>query len=220
MALGLLVSMESYAAKAKAKKEDKPLPVLNKWFALGSGCKSKQEEVGDVTVSDVPLDAKQPNTYRMKFHLPKYELNFPALDPKTKKLGNATARECAIRLNINPPAGKTIKTVTATTALTSSKTAGVELTTYVGLKLGVVTIGSALTKHEMPDSFTNKQEEVVLVPGRKPEEMFPELKCGEPKIIGVDFTFMARGENTNGKASAALAGEKVLEIVADLADCK
>lgn len=44
-------------------------PVLNDWFALGSGCRAKSDVPGDVSKEDLPGDPMRPNVHRARFHL-------------------------------------------------------------------------------------------------------------------------------------------------------
>lgn len=202
-------------AAAKAGNTATPLPVLNKWFALGSGCKASWETKGDVFVeSPKPTTA---DSFKIRFSIPKFKLDAPAGSEVGKK---AEAKECALRLNVNPPANKRVKFVTATTSLSESKATNSELTVLTELKIGTDTLHRNVQQYPAAEAFSNKVRQVQMIPGSKPDEMFPTLKCGTPKIIALNFTFLAKRTEKNQSAMAELSGDKSVDVVVDLEDCK
>lgn len=203
----------------KETSDSGPKGTLNKWFALGSGCKATPENPGDVRIERITPELDSGNIHRVKFHLPNFQFSFTEKD-KEKKPGMNSARECALRINVNPPKNKRVKNVTASLSFVSNKSEKVELTTYAGLKIGVSNIGTVMTKYEMGNPLSNKQEDIILTPGKKPEEAFPSLQCGEAKILGVDVTVLAKRDGIDEKALVTLSRDKKVELVVDLEDCK
>lgn len=193
------------------------LPVLNHWFALGSGCRAKDDLPGDVSMELLPQDPARPNTFRARFHLEKFRLDPAALaDRSLLKF----ARECSIRLNINPPKGKRITRVAATTAIAVDKAQGTKLTALSELKIGNATLGHDEAIYAPTELIQSKQSEVNLVPGTRLDEPFPDLLCAEPKIIGFNYTWLAERSAASEDVSVQLAGGKTLDIEAELSTCQ
>jgi len=192
-------------------------PVLNDWFALGSGCRAKSDIPGDVTKENLPADPMQPDLHRVRFHLDQLKLSSDTLGDKTPV---KFARECAVRLNINPPAGKKIVSVRARTAVREDKAAPVKLTVVSELKIGKSTLGRKLAEFPAGSEVKGEARTIELAPGKEPGQDFPALECGEPKIIGFDYTWIAERSSASDRVDATLAGDRTLDIEAVLADCK
>lgn len=192
------------------------LPVLNRWFALGSGCRAKDDLPGDVTMEMLPQDPMRPNAYRARFHLDRLHLA-PSLLADTSTL--KFARECSIRLNINPPAGKKVTKVTATTGVAVDKPEGPKLTVLSELKIGNATLGRQESTFATSESVQSKESAITLVPGAKLDEQFPVLACAEPKIIGFNYTWIAERTAPSESVDVQLSGAKTLDIEAELSSC-
>ncbi|MFO0679495.1 MAG: hypothetical protein U0169_23415 [Polyangiaceae bacterium] len=205
------------AANTVTGSDGRTVPVLNDWFALVSGCRAKNDIPGDVSLEAIPADPMRPDLHRVRFHLDKLEIS-------SDKLGAATpvkfARECAVRLNINPPAGKKIVAVRAHTQLQEDKSSHVKLTVANELKIGKSTLGRTLVEFPAGSEAMNMARAIDLAPGKDPGQEFPALECGEPKIIGFDYTWIAERESATDRVRGSLSGARTLEIEADLADCK
>src|SRR5262249_52126631 len=54
------------------------------WIALGSGCRSRSAEIGDVEVEDLPILIGDPRKHAARFHMPVYHLFLEggAADPR------------------------------------------------------------------------------------------------------------------------------------------
>ena len=192
-------------------------PVLNHWFALGSGCRAKDDIPGDVTVETLPADPLRPNVYRARFHLNDLKL---ASDANGAATPVKFARECSVRLNINPPQGKKVTRVIANTSLVEQKSAAGKVTVVSELKIGNQMLGRTETVHEQGQSLTGKEEVISLVPGTKPDEQFPELECAEPKIISFNYTWLAERSSVKDEVHVTLGGAKTLDIEAELTSCQ
>jgi len=130
-------------------------------------------------------------------------------------------KECAIRLNVNPPPGKRLKRIIATTRIVTSKEVGAELLINGELKLGAASLGfkreiqkegERFFKKTIPIHIDSQGLEASLDP-------MPSLACGAAKIIGFDYTFILRRADQRTQVSASLADEKKLEIFAELESC-
>jgi hypothetical protein len=191
------------------------MPVLNTWFALGSGCRARSDAPGDVSMERVPQDPARPNVYRARFHLDSYQAASDALgeNPPVK-----FARECAVRLNINPPAGMKLVNLHAATDVIEDKGPGVKLTVRDELKLGNATLGLSDFVYDQGKALFHHDDAVSLTPGTNGLPM-PALKCAEPKIIGFDYTFLVERPSAADEVHVQLNGAKTLEIEAELAPC-
>jgi hypothetical protein len=192
-------------------------PVLNDWFALGSGCRAKSDLPGNVKMEGVPVNAGTPDTYQARFFLRDFALNSDAIKTASKKFG----RECAVRLNINPPPGKKIVGLKAVTSLMATKETGPELDLLAELKLGSVSLGQSQARFGESARVRQREEKIELLAGIDSKIPLPQLGCGEPKIIGFDYSWIAtRAEMGDPQMRIELAKDKTLLIEAKLADCQ
>lgn len=210
--LGIALIFCGFAPVAHASTKQ----VLNDWFALGSGCRAKSDLPGNVRVEGVPAEAGAPDSYKVKFLFTDLALRGETADPTLKKFG----RECAVRLNINPPEGKKIVSIRAKTRITASKETGPALDILSELKLGAASIGKIQRKLDHGARVAAREDEIDLEAGQGTSEPLPQLGCGEPKIIGFDYSWIAtREKDQKGTLLVALGKEKSLVIEATLASC-
>lgn len=192
-------------------------PVLNDWFALGSGCRARSDLIGDVEMKLQPDRDNPQRIYAAKFFLK--NLRFDEVHKST----NATrfGLECAIRLNINPPPGKKIVSLHAQTKMAVAKNLGYELDLLAELKLGPISLGQKTRKFGVADVQDSKLYKVLLSAGKNSATELPQLGCGEPKIIGFDYSWIVSQSQTGNKIGAVeLAGDQSLLIEAALEDCR
>ena len=193
-----------------------PKPVLNDWFALGSGCRAKSDLPGNVRMEQIDSGSEK-DLHRVKFYFTDFALEGSKSNLANKKFG----RECAVRLNINPPAGKRLVGLRAVTAVQANKDAGPSLDVVSELKLGSVSLISDEQKLSSKDKISKKNVEVDLRSAKANSSVFPNLECGEPKIIGFDYSWIvSREKSKSQKIEVSLAGDKTLVIEAKLEDCK
>ena len=191
-------------------------PVLNDWFALGSGCRAKSDVPGDVEMKELPIDPARPLTHRVKFTLRNFNIKGDSADKAVLQF----ARECAVRLNINPPEGKRLVDLRAQTAVVASKDTGATLDVLSELKLGNASLGTVRRQLDASARIQPQQETIDLVAGSKGEAL-PQLRCGEAKIIGFDYSWIVKREQKQlSSLSVEVGGDKTLLIEATLADCK
>jgi hypothetical protein len=200
-------------------------PVLNDWFALGSGCRAKSDLPGNVSMETLPtvskIDSKRDmrahDVYRVRFRLNQFDLDGGSVDPSFKKFG----RECAIRLNINPPAGKRLVGLRGLTKVYASKESGPAVDILSELKLGSASLGLVQRRLDTHALVVAHEEVIDLRAGESLGEPLPQLGCGEPKIIGFDYSWIVtRQPSLKGQVQVALGREKSLIIEASLADCQ
>lgn len=192
-------------------------PVLNEWFALGSGCRARSDLSGNVRMEGVPGATGAPDTFRAKFIFKDFALKENLVNSSVKKYG----RECAVRLNINPPEGKKIVAIRAKTKIVTEKESGPALDILSELKLGAVSLGKVHQKLGNSLRVSMREETVDLEAGSGSKESLPQLGCGEPKIIGFDYSWIATQSGAPNKSVLVELGkEKSLVIEAQLEDCR
>lgn len=192
-------------------------PVLNDWFALGSGCRAKSDLSGNVRMEQLPADPAHPDTYRVKFTFTGFELRGDTADKQVAQF----ARECAVRLNINPPAGKKLVELRAKTAVSAGKDIGASLDLLAELKLGAASLGTVRKTLDANARAVAQEDAIDLASGAKSGQPLPSLGCSEAKIIGFDYSWIARREKQElSSLSVDLGREKSLILEATLAECK
>ena len=209
--VAILLGLPSTASHAAAK------PVLNDWFALGSGCRAKSDLPGNVRMEGVPAEAGAPDIHKVKFVFVDFALKGDRVDPALETFG----RECAVRLNINPPEGKRIVGIRARTKVIAAKETGPALDILSELKLGAASLGKVQRKLDNSARVAAREDVVDIEAGQGTSEPLPQIGCGEAKIIGFDYSWVAtRAKNQKGSMTVDLGKEKNLVIEAILADCK
>lgn len=192
-------------------------PVLNDWFALGSGCRAKSDLSGNVRMEQLPADPAHPEVYRVKFTFTGFELHGNTADKQVAQF----ARECAVRLNLNPPAGKKLVELRAKTSVTAGKDVGAALDLLAELKLGSASLGTVRKTLDANARTAAQEDAIDLASGTKSGQPLPSLGCGEAKIIGFDYSWIARREKQEiSSLSVELGREKSLIVEATLAECK
>ena len=191
---------------SRADSATAPVAVLNDWFALGSGCRAKEDlPESDVQRELLPADLTRPNVHRVRFHLERFV--FHPEGPLTQPL----ARECAIRINVNPPPGMRLSALTARTRVDSTPAEGIQLTLHEELKIGSVSLGdrTTITTRTKERTAGSPSSEAVELPSSSDAGSavlgFPALACAEPKIIGFDFTWLAERVASPSGTDAGLA---------------
>jgi hypothetical protein len=193
--------------------------VFGEWLALGSGCRARSSEPGNVTMERLAFRRGDLAVQRARFHIDGLRLT-GADRPADRLL--SFARECAIRVQIGPPPGQRLVDVTARTRVISSKSEGLKLTLSAALRLGAARIAHQLVEYEAAESHQNQEDRFKLSPTENPDDPFPSLSCAAPKLIGFDYTWIAEptGSGSGGDVSVELAGDaEVVDVDATLAAC-
>ena len=191
-------------------------PIFAEWIAHGSGCHAKSNMTGDVTMERVREQTGKNDIHIVRFHLDQLQLTSARMPPNTPL---DFAKECAIRVQVIPPAGKRIKNLLAKTSVVSVKSAGTKLTMAGTLKIGAQTLDQKIVIQ--PATSPNAGEELFeLAPGSTPEQSFPNLNCSEPKLGGFDFTWIAERRASTDQVFVEVSDAKVLEMVVEMEDCR
>lgn len=194
---------------------DETQEVFRDWIALGSGCRGRFDMDGDVTLERMTVPGAR-DIHRVQLRFARFRLSTAEREPDEPL---NFARECAVRIQLGPPPGKRIQRVTARTGVASTKSKGAKLILLGNLELGAVTIGRKLLVYEPGTEHGAKEDSFDLASGSKPEEVLPPLSCGEGKIVGFDYTWIAERKAATDEVSVELSGDQVLELDAELSDC-
>ncbi len=206
--------------------------VIGSWLAAGSGCQANSQQQGDVSMLSVKPGEKSDDHQRVTFELKKYRLkplqqrqagtnspNAETLESKKARLLNY-ARECALRVNVNPPPGKRLKMATASAELELTKGQDAQLLVAASLKVGAETVTQSRYHFKNDESFRYRRQKVDLLPGGSAVEQFPEIDCNAKKIVGVDLTFLTNKKKEDIAVDARLFGPALLELEVTFEDCE
>jgi hypothetical protein len=174
------------------------------WTSLGSGCKGQQSvEGGDVSLKLNPWKQPSLNRFQLRFNFQRFKLQSPV--PKDQGKTNLEfARDCAIRVALNPPKGKRIADVEAVANYRLSKELSSEMKTLAQLTLGMTTL--ATTKLEFPAAEALKDD-------------LKELRLVPQKLLGVDLLFYINRPDEKSKVDMSLQ-DHVMDVVVDLEECE
>lgn len=192
-------------------------PVLGEWFALGSGCRARDTIPGDVVREDLPLSASEGLRYGTRFRLDQFHLDTRDQDATDSE---SFARECAIRLAVNPPRGTRVASVSARTTIVSNKSEGPKLMLFGELKIGPASLGRSLSLFESDVNHVGKVLDLYLAPNAEGGQPVPPLICGIGKIIAFDYTWAVSHFSASQTADVRLGGNKALDVIVDLEECQ
>ena len=222
---GFFSTPHSWAATAQVPPSKNQTPPssspFTEWLALGSGCRAKHNLAGDVLRRHSPPSAS-PFSHVILFELPHYAMTTSVprgTATPQERPPLAFAKECALRITLEPGAHRRIKNVSAQTTLTLSKPAGTLAAALVELKLGAQSLSSKLFSFSKEDIFVRRQEEIVLFPGKGSTETMPNLGCGEAKILGIDYSFQSQRSRSEDEVHMSLGGDKTLKVTVDTEAC-
>ena len=187
--------------------------VFQEWLAFGSGCRSRSTEPGDVTMRRELIERDGQRVHAARFTLDRYRLTG---EGRPDDAPPAFARECAIRVQVATPPGKRIRRAIATTGVVSSKSPQAKLVLSGTLKLGMATLGKKLVAYDAGSAHGDKEDTFLLTPD---EGALPQLGCGEHKLLGFDFTWIAERRDGTDQVSAQLSGGRELLLEVELEDC-
>lgn len=179
-AVFLLVSGVFASQKKGGEKTEQPAPnqaQLTQWHAFGSGCRSSWEKTGESRLNSRSLG----EGLALQF--------LPADFRLALKQGLKGVRECALRLTVEPAANYKIKTVHAKMVLEATKSEGDRLRARILLLLGDSLVGRHEWDLQQSEFAKRRAQEIVIFPDPSAMETFKMSKCGQPQIVGLDFTF-------------------------------
>lgn len=211
----------AFAKGVVLKNDPNDGAIIGKWMAAGSGCRSTSEDIGDVKMKLLPSgeDGKL-KSFQMEFALPDYTLK--PLEPNAERPQPSLtqfARECAIRVSVQPPKGMKLSAASARTVANVSKDSASDLLLQGALKVGAVTLATHQRRFEKGTEFREREEIIDLVPGRDKGYEPLQSDCGQARIVGVDLTFLTNKSATSAPVDARIGRDKTLEISVGLEPC-
>ena len=205
----LLLCIASVSLSVQANGEE-----LAQWFALGSGCRAKFDIPGDVIREDLPANPNYPGYQHIRFSIKQMALR----GVSQVAAGRDFARECAIRLKVEPDSSQKISGIIAETKIAVSKPKGVSIVTSSELKLGQATLDLKRESVVLEADLKNAPYDIRLITKNHAE--IEGLKCGEPKIAGFDYTWIASTSLPSPKElEVSLSGDRALDFYVKFDTC-
>jgi hypothetical protein len=189
-------------------------PVFGDWFALGSRCRARASQPGDVELEIVPAAASAPGVHTARFHMPAFHLSTVVSDERP-----GTSSECSLRLAVNPGAGFRIRDVRARTRLVAQRPVDSEVRLTEELKLGSFLIGTQRASYSAGATDGDIATDVFLGTDAPGGARHPELACSENKLVAFDFTWLSRPGPSKQPIQVDLAGGKTVDIDVVLEPC-
>lgn len=184
-------------------------------MALGSGCRARASEPGNVQVDALPVSAVFPRRHTARVHFDEMMLTLASLPPDAM----TAVRECAVRLAVHSPSGTRIRRVSARTQVRSTKAAGVTMAILEVLKLGSLEVGRASALYDASEAHVDRPLDVVLAPELPGGAPWHPLGCGAEKLVGFDITWKATRSAADQAAFIEVGGARVLDLDVELEPC-
>lgn len=220
LGISMFIGSSSFATKRDIEQDPGKNALIYDWSALGSGCRGGiKERKGNVTLAVTPHIPPGADRYRLRFALNKFRLESPV--PKDQGPTNLEfARDCAIRVAVNPPAGKRIQNVEAYATYSLTKPLNTDMRILAGLTIGMDNLGMVRMDFTRSEKFSNLIKDLRLAPGPSQENQMPETKCGQAKLVGLDLLFYVNRPDNTAVVEMTLADNKVVDMMVDLEDCE
>lgn len=209
-----LASAPNGAAVAGGEAAPRAPPQLEirDWMAVGSGCRARRAEPGDVRI--ILRDPQEERRIQVLVELPGYGLE----GDRPAAPGAADfARECAIRLAVHPAPGKRIKSFAASAAFRVRKDGEAKVRLRSRLLVGDATLDR---REEWIAGGETAAERDVSLPGERArrEGFFRRLACERPKVVGFDLSATVFRESAHPAVSVGLAGHRA-SLTLEIEDC-
>ncbi len=216
--VGILSSFLGVLATAKAQVSNSE--IFQDWNASGSGCQGGRSQKSDnVSLQISTSDGTKMSPWRLRFTLNRMRLTSPVpVDEGKTRL--EFGRECDIRIALFPGAKKRLKSLSAYTRVSATKDDGVTLQLKFDLTVGVATVAQKTFKFEKSDILKNFNEAIQLNPARLESFGLPEMKCGAPKILGVDSIYQVSRTSEQNKAQIDMGSDKYVDFFVELENCE
>lgn len=216
--VGILSSFVGVLSSANAQISQSE--IFQDWNASGSGCQGGRSQKSDnVSLQISTSDDTKMNAWRLRFNLNRMKLTSP-VPPEEGKTRLEFGRECDIRIALFPGAKKRLKSLSAYTRVSATKDDGVTLQLKFDLTVGVATVAQKTFKFEKSDILKNFNEAIQLNPARLESFGLPEMKCGAPKILGVDSIYQVSRTSEQNKAQIDMGSDKYVDFFVELENCE
>jgi hypothetical protein len=211
-----LIAAEVNAASPSIQTAKPSSATFSKWFALGSGCRARDDEPGDVKpIQNAKANRESPGHATFGLVLPQFKL------APTEVATRGIARECAIRVHLNSPAGYRLSRLRARLKMDVAKPAPGDLFLHQELKLGTETVAIKQVRL-IRQAMRDQNVTLDLDSSENPEINFKNLDCGAKKIAGVDLTWIYKNQESDGKpdgVAVQMGGDKSVIIEGDWERC-
>jgi hypothetical protein len=157
---------------------------LRDWLAFGSGCRARAAEPGNVSMR-VADDLGSPGRYRVRFVFNGYGIG--QADPLSGESENF-ARECAIRLAIEPTAGRRLSGATAVPVFRVDKAAGPRVRLRARLFVGGETAFKFEKWFDGKDVLRGHLEAAKWYADGAADESSGDAPCGLGRIVGLSLS--------------------------------
>lgn len=181
-------------------------PKVLDWGALGSGCRSRPAEQSDVTLLE-PILVKNGVVYQ--FLLSKYAID--GEKPVTPS-EPAFARDCSIRLVVQPPPGTRIQSIASESRFRINKSEGFSFQIAGAINTPRAQIGLTSFLYDAQQRLTDTDVVVRVVPERGGVAGNMESQCDEARVLGVDLALSNDRKSFKQKIGAILAGDQRVKL--------
>ena len=216
----LLAALFALSIRVDASSKPPAAPrQFDKWFALGSGCKAREDLPGDVK----PMNSLQGREAEFAPGKAQFGLVLPAF--KLAPQDNAArgfARECAIRVHLNSPDGYRLSRLRAKLKLDVKKPVEGDLFLHQELKLGTESIDIQQVRL-LNEALQDQAVNIDLDSMASAQSNLAKIDCGAKKIAGVDLTWIYKNKESDGKPDGVnieLGGDKTVLIEGEWIKCK
>lgn len=211
----------SFMSSAQAVPTEQQSLEVKEWFALGSGCRGRNSEPGDVKVTTAPLKATaksgKEDGVNLLIKLPTYKLD----GNKPIRAEHPTfARECALRFGVFPAPGTRISEVRTAGTVSFRKDLGAKVRLATQLHLGETVAAQKELEFDKDRNIFSGNEQINIVASvGNPMSKAALLSsaCGAPRVVGVDLSFTTWRDSKTPVVTAELSnnGEFSVEIVTE-----
>lgn len=194
---------------------NEPILEVKDWFAFGSGCRGRANNIGDVRM-EVIKDKNVKNRYQLIFSMGSYSLN--GEDPVNKEKPTF-ARECSLRYSAYPKPFYKVKRVKVETDFILTKAKGAKASFRARLMTGAGSLGDWRKEYTEKDTIKEKSLSVSLSPDKNGNRLLSSNNCGDPKIIGADLTLLNKRKSFKEKIKMTHGKRNKLTFTLDLEPC-
>lgn len=188
---------------------------IRDWMIAGSGCPKASLSAPGKNKIKLVADGEKGDVVTVE--LEQYELD------GTKPI-NATrpnfARECTVRLAIYPRPGRKVAHVEADAAFAAQKGKSVEAALAARLVAGNddIFVWEKKLPKGAPATLTERVH-FQAVDAAKAQAVFSKIECEQPKLVGLDFTFVNFRDKLEDLINIKLTGRRAT-LRLRLAECK
>jgi hypothetical protein len=217
--LGFLLAVVSLLSAGQGAQAD-TAPLVKEWFALGSGCKAKHNQPGDVSLTTLSKKS-DPNAFSLTFRMTNYRLEGDKpVNPK-----NATfARECALRAAVEIPSGKRIRSLRSQVAFVTTKGVGTKVQLAAQAHLGNTIVDSEIITEDSSKNLHNQNQTLSLFATAQSSLLvsdtpFPSQTCGAAKLVGLDISVTNWRDSFVPQIFVSLASPAQVTLQLELEPC-